>query len=98
MFVASVCNLRQYATQCIPWQSRHISKELALRAARFLRHRGKDCTISVLLPEMGPQIHLGCSIDGGTPNCFMMENPIKLDDLGVPPIFGTRHLRISENF
>jgi hypothetical protein len=26
--------------------------------ARFLRHRRKDCTISVLLPEMGPQIHL----------------------------------------
>ena len=28
------------------------------KLARFLRHRRKDCTISVLLPEMGPHIHL----------------------------------------
>ena len=35
-----------------------------------------------------PKIHLELSIDGDIPNgWFVMENPIKMDDLGVPPPF-----------
>ena len=44
--------------------------------------------------------HLGVSKNTGTPNWMVkiMENPIKIDDLGVSgiPIFGNSHLNIRE--
>ena len=40
---------------------------------------------------------MGVSINGGTPKCmvcnaYFMENPIKMNDLGVPPFSGNLHL------
>ena len=34
--------------------------------------------------EMGKTHHLGVSKNGGTPKWMVMENLIKMDDLGVP--------------
>ena len=39
---------------------------------------------------------IGVSYNGGTPKWMVdfMENPVKIDDLGVPPILGNLHIII----
>ena len=41
--------------------------------------------------------HMGVSKNNGTPKWMVKikENPIKMDDLGVPPIFGNTHIYLS---
>ena len=39
------------------------------------------------VPNHQPDIHMGVSINGGTQNVwFIMEDPIEMDELGVPPL------------
>ena len=41
----------------------------------------------IVLPTLDVMIEMGVSINGGSPiaGWFVMEKPIKMDDLGVPP-------------
>ena len=41
-----------------------------------------------------PDEYMGLAINGGTPQnrVLIRESPTKMDDLGVPPIFGNLHI------
>ena len=48
---------------------------------------------TVRTPQCG---HMGVSINGGTPQWMVYrENPIKMDDLGVPPFSETPHISLE---
>jgi hypothetical protein len=47
---------------------------------------------------MGASIDIGGSIVMGLPiaGCFMMENPMKMDDAGYPHDFGNLHNMVNQ--
>ena len=38
-----------------------------------------------------PARHGGTPLDGGFIYVYFMENPIEMDDFGVPPVYGNLH-------
>ena len=52
------------------------------------------------MDDHGISWYMGVSINGGTPKwmVYFMENPIKMDDLGVPPFMETPISWIPSDF
>ena len=97
IFRKAALEMRQYKQQVKKNSNHYVSKNLSKQFCPRYCHL--LITLSSWLPSQ-PKKHTWVFPKLGVPQngWFIMENPIKMDDLGVSPIFGNIHIRIASHF